>query len=78
MRTKLRVLTVVLLITLSVYAGIVFSEHSRKADQVYDDIYSETNFADLVVTTYEIDTRDNLSAICESFETEACETSLVI
>ena len=78
MRTKLRVLTVVLLITLSVYAGIVFSEHSRNADQVYDDFYSETNFSDLVVTTYEIDTRDNLSAICESFETEACETSLVL
>ena len=78
MRTKLRVLTVVLLITLSVYAGIVFSEHSRNADQVYDDFYSETNFSDLVVTTYEIDSRDNLSAICDSFETEACETSLVL
>lgn len=78
MRTKLRVLTVVLLITLSVYAGIVFSEHSRNADKVYDDFYDETNFSDLIVTTYEIDTRDNLSAICESFENEACETSLVL
>jgi len=78
MRTKLRVLTVVLLITLSVYAGIVFSEHSRNADKVYDDFYDETNFSDLIITTYEIDTRDNLSAICESFENEACETSLVL
>ena len=78
MRTKLRVLTVVLLITLSVYAGIVFSEHSRNADKVYDDFYNETNFSDLIITTYEIDTRDNLSAICESFENEACETSLVL
>ena len=56
MRTKLRVLTVVLLITLSVYAGIVFSEHSRNADKVYDDFYDETNFSDLIITTYEIDT----------------------
>ena len=47
MRTKLRILTVVLLITISVYAGIVFSEHSRNADRVYDDFYAETNFADL-------------------------------
>mgnify|MGYP003308111300 FL=1 len=78
MRTKLRVLTVVLLITLSVYAGIVFSEHSRNADKVYDDFYDETNFSDLIITTYEIDSRDNLSAICESFENEACETSLVL
>ena len=78
MRTKLRVLTVVLLITLSVYAGIVFSEHSRNADNVYDDFYEETNFSDLIITTYEIDTRDNLSAICGSFENEACETRLVL
>ena len=78
MRTKLRILTVVLLITLSVYAGIVFSEHSRNADKVYDDFYEETNFSDLIVTTYEIDTRENLSAICESFENEACETSLIL
>ena len=78
MRTKLRVMTVVLLITLSVYAGIVFSEHSRNADQVYDDFYSETNFSDVIVTTYEIETRENLSAICDSFENEACETSLVL
>ena len=38
MRTKLRILTVILLITISVYAGIVFSEHSRNADRVYDDL----------------------------------------
>ena len=78
MRTKLRVLTVVLLITLSVYAGIVFSEHSRNADKVYDDFYDETNFSDLLITTYEIDSRENLSSICDSFENEACETSLVL
>lgn len=78
MRTKLRVATVVLLITLSVYAGIVFSEHSRNADKVYDDFYEETNFSDLIVTTYDIDTRDNLSAICDSFENNQCETSLVL
>ena len=78
MRTKLRVLTVVLLITLSVYAGIVFSEHSRNADNVYEDFYDETNFSDLIVTTYEIDTRENISAICDAFDNEACETSLVL
>ena len=55
MRTKLRILTVVLLITISVYAGIVFSEHSRNADRVYDDFYAETNFADLMATTYDIE-----------------------
>ena len=78
MRTKLRVLTVVLLITLSVYAGIVFSEHSRNADNVYEDFYDETNFSDLIVTTYEIDTRENISTICDAFDNEACETSLVL
>ena len=78
MRTKLRVLTVVLLITISVYAGIVFSEHSRNADRVYDDFYAETNFADLMATSYDIEHKDNLTSACASIEYEACEASLVL
>ena len=78
MRTKLRVLTVVLLITISVYAGIVFSEHSRNADRVYDDFYAETNFADLMATSYDIEHKDNLTSACASIEYEACEASLIL
>ncbi len=78
MRTKLRILTVVLLITISVYAGIVFSEHSRNADRVYDDFYAETNFADLMATSYDIEHKDNLTSACTSIEHNACETSLVL
>jgi len=78
MRTKLRVLTVILLITISVYAGIVFSEHSRNADRVYDDFYSETNFADLMATSYDIEHKDNLTNACSSIEHTSCESSLVL
>ena len=78
MRTKLRILTVVLLITISVYAGIVFSEHSRNADRVYDDFYAETNFADLMATSYDIEHKDNLTSACASIEYEACEASLIL
>ena len=78
MRTKLRVLTVILLITISVYAGIVFSEHSRNADRVYDDFYSETNFADLMATTYDIETKENLTNACSSIDYVACESSLIL
>ena len=78
MRTKLRILTVVLLITISVYAGIVFSEHSRNADRVYDDFYAETNFAELMATSYDIEHKDNLTSACASIEYEACEASLIL
>jgi putative ABC transport system permease protein len=78
MRTKLRIFTVILLITISVYAGIVFSEHSRNADRVYDDFYAETNFADLMATSYDIEHKDNLSSACSSIEYNSCETSLIL
>ena len=78
LRTKLRILTVVLLITISVYAGIVFSEHSRNADRVYDDFYAETNFADLIATSYDVEHKENLTGACLSIEHETCESSLVL
>lgn len=78
MRTKLRILTVVLLITISVYAGIVFSEHSRNADRVYDDFYAETNFADLMATSYDIEHKDNLTRACSSIDYNSCEASLIL
>ena len=78
LRTKLRILTVVLLITISVYAGIVFSEHSRNADRVYDDFYAETNFADLIATSYDVEHRENLTGACSAIEHETCESSLVL
>ena len=78
MRTKLRILTVVLLITISVYAGIVFSEHSRNADRVYDDFYAETNFADLMATSYQVEHKDNLTSACSSIQHDGCESSLVL
>ena len=78
LRTKLRVLTVVLLITISVYAGVVFSEHSQNADRVYDDFYSETNFADLMAVSYDIEHKDNLTNACDSIEHQGCEASLVL
>ena len=78
MRTKLRIFTVVLLITLSVYSGVVFSEHSRNAELVYEDFYSETNLADLVVTTYEIASKENLTSACNSIDNIGCESSLIL
>ena len=78
MRTKLRLFTVVLLITLSVYAGVVFSEHSRNAELVYEDFYTETNLADLIVTTYDIESKENLTIACGSIENVDCEASLVL
>ena len=78
MRTKLRILTVILLITISVYAGIVFSEHSRNADRVYDDFYAETNFADLMATSYQVEHKDNLTSACSSIQHDGCESSLVL
>ncbi|MGY8746255.1 MAG: FtsX-like permease family protein, partial [Candidatus Poseidoniales archaeon] len=78
MHTKLRVFTVVLLITLSVYAGVVFSEHSRNAKLVYDDFYSETNLADLIVETYDIESKENLISSCLSIEVINCESSLIL
>ena len=78
MRTKLRIFTVVLLITLSVYSGVVFAEHSRNAKLVYDDFYSETNLADLIVTTYDIETKENLTSSCLSIKTVICESSLIL
>ena len=78
MRTKLRILTVVLLITISVYAGVVFSEHSRNADRVYDDFYAKTNFADLMATSYDVEHKDNLTNACDSIEHQGCESSLIL
>ncbi|CAI8378981.1 MAG: Uncharacterised protein [Euryarchaeota archaeon UBA443] len=78
MRTKLRILTVVLLITISVYAGVVFSEHSRNADRIYDDFYAETNFADLMATSYDVEHKDNLTSACDSIEHQGCESSLIL
>ena len=78
MRTKLRIFTVVMLITLSVYAGVVFSEHNRNASLVYDDFYDETNLADLMIETYDLETKENLSTICSTIENIACESSLIL
>ena len=49
MRTKIRVITVTLLITLTAYLGVTMSEFTRNMNSVYDDFYSETNLADLMV-----------------------------
>ena len=76
MRTKLRIITVVLLITLSVYAGVIFSEHNRNATMVYEDFYSETNLADIIVETYDIHPKENLTFACTSIETVICKTGL--
>ena len=76
MRTKLRIITVVLLITLSVYAGVIFSEHNRNATMVYDDFYNETNLADLIVETYDIHPKENLTSACLSIENVHCESGL--
>ncbi|MGY8703923.1 MAG: hypothetical protein ACKVGY_06275, partial [Candidatus Poseidoniales archaeon] len=63
---------------MSVYAGVVFSEHSRNAKLVYDDFYSETNLADLIVETYDIESKENLISSCLSIEVINCESSLIL
>ncbi len=78
MRTKLRVFTVFLLITIAVYSGVMFSEHTRNADVVYDDFYSETNLADLVVEFDQIESKENVTQHCSSIENQNCESRLVL
>ncbi len=78
MRTKLRVITVVLLITIAVYSGVVFSEHGENADVVYEDFYTKTNFADLVINFDEPDSKTNISSHCDAINQIQCETRLML
>ena len=52
-RTKARVITVMILITLSSYAGVSFAEYNRNMKSVYIDFYAETNLADLIISDSE-------------------------
>jgi len=52
------------------------AEHTRNADRVYEDFYSRTNLADLIVD-FEGDVVYDASQICDRFESaRKCETSL--
>ena len=75
MRTKIRAITVTLLITLTAYLGVTMSEFSRNMNSVYDDFYSETNLADLMVIDEHQD-GENFTALCEAHSDWKCESRL--
>ena len=74
-RTKARVITVMILITLSSYAGVSFAEYNRNMKSVYIDFYAETNLADLIISDSE-QPEENFSRICQEYEDWLCESRL--
>ena len=48
-KTKLRLFTVIALISMSIWAGASMIEHTKNLDLIYDDFYDETNLADIFV-----------------------------
>ena len=77
MRTKLRVFTVIAIVALATYTGVMMSEHSRNASYVYDDFYAETNLSDLIVTDVK-QPRSNFTRLCDSHLDWNCESRLTL
>ena len=73
-RTKARVITVMILITLSSYAGVSFAEYNRNMKSVYIDFYAETNLADLIISDSE-QPEENFREFVENMKT-GCESRL--
>ncbi len=77
LRNKVRVFTVILLITLSVYLGVTMSEFNRNMNSVYDDFYEETNLADLLVTDSEMP-EQRFTELCLNHSDWKCEARLTL
>ena len=85
---KLRVGVLLLLIIIAGFTSLSMAEFTRNADRVYEDFYSATNLADVVVETggWPVP-RENLTAACDaataahvgtSLAVTRCETRLVL
>jgi len=77
MRSKLRVFTVVAIVALATYTGVMLSEHGRNAGYVYEDFYAETNLSDLIVSDVE-QPRSNFTRLCDSHSDWNCESRLTL
>lgn len=77
LRNKVRVFTVIMLITLSVYLGVTLSEFNRNMNAVYDDFYEETNLADLLVIDSEMPEED-FTQLCSNHKDWNCEARLTL
>ena len=82
-KTKLRLFTVIALISMSIWAGASMIEHTKNLDLIYDDFYDETNLADVFVDIPGNFTDvDTLNSVCVDFSTmyelNECDTQLVV
>ncbi|MBT6972718.1 MAG: FtsX-like permease family protein [Euryarchaeota archaeon] len=85
-RIKLRVIMVLFLITLATWLSISMAEHTRNADNVYLDMYTETNLGDLFAdskgTFYPASSFDSACSNLSSFASQqglpvnSCESRL--
>lgn len=82
-KTKLRLFTVIALISMSIWAGASMIEHTKNLDLIYEDIYVETNLADVYVDiSGEFENRSNLENVCNDFselyQMNHCESILAV
>ena len=82
-KTKLRLFTVIALISMSIWAGASMIEHTKNLDLIYDDFYEETNLADVYVDIPGNFTDvEALNSVCADFsdlyELNECDTQLVV
>ena len=82
-KTKLRLFTVIALISMSIWAGASMIEHTKNLDLIYDDFYDETNLADIFVDIPgNFSAVEDLDSVCTDFsnlyELNDCNTQLVV
>ena len=82
-KTKLRLFTVIALISMSIWAGASMIEHTKNLDLIYEDFYDETNLADVFVDIPGNFTDvETLNSVCADFsilyELNECDTQLVV
>lgn len=76
---KLRVGVLLLLIIIAGFTSLSMAEFSRNGDRVYEDFYTETNLADVVVETggWPVP-RENLTTACDTVVASHVGTSLAV
>ena len=82
-KTKLRLFTVIALISMSIWAGASMIEHTKNLDLIYEDIYVETNLADVYVDiSGDFENSSNLENVCNDFselyQMNHCESILAV
>ena len=74
-RIKLRVAVVLLLIVFASSLTMMLAEYTRNGARVYEDLYDETNLADLIARGYETVPAADLSAACDDLMAATAGTS---